>query len=109
MTKDQVTTELLKQYECHEVVFLEEATKRFPPSWPKDLAITLKDGAPATVNCKIYPLSKPELVAMKEVLDKNVALGYIEQGESPWPTPWFFTGKKDGGLQLLQDYHIVNS
>ena len=23
--------------------------------------------------------------------------------------PWFFMGKKDGGLHPLQDYHIVNS
>ena len=107
--KDQATTELPKQYECHKVVFLEEAAKRFPPSRPKDLAITLKDGAPATINCKIYPLSKPELAATKEVLDKNVVLGYIEQGESPWSTPWFFTGKKDGGLQPLQDYQVMNS
>ena len=101
--------ELPKQYKRHEVVFLEEAAKRFPPSRPEDLAIMLKDGAPATINCKIYPLSKPELVATKEVLDKNVALGYIEQGESPWSTPWFFTGKKDGGLRPLQDYRVVNS
>ena len=72
-TKDQATTKLPKQYERHKVVFSEEAAKRFPPSCPEDLAITLKDGAPATINCKIYPLSKPELAAMKEVLDKNVA------------------------------------
>ena len=95
--------------ECHKVVFLEEAAKRFPPSWPKDLAITLKDGTPATINCKIYPLSKPELAATREVLDKNVALGYIEEEESPWLTPWFFMGKKDRGLRPLQDYCVVNS
>ena len=49
---------------------------------------------------------------MWEFLDKNLTLGYIEEcdkGGSPWSTPWFFTGKKDGGLRPLQDYHVVNS
>ena len=52
------------------------------------------------------------MAATQEVLNKNLALSYIEEcnnGGSPWSTPWFFTGKKDGGLRPLQDYHIVNS
>ena len=32
-----------------------------------------------------------------------------DKGGSPWSTPWFFTGKKDGGLRPLQDYCVVNS
>ena len=100
---------LPEQYKWHERVFSEEAAKRFLPSWPEDHAITLKDGAPATINCKIYPLTQSELDATKEFLDKNKALGYIEEGKSPWSTPWFFTGKKDGGLRPLQDYRVVNS
>ena len=42
----------------------------------------------------------------------KLALGFIEEcdkGGSPWSTPWFFTGKKDGGLRPLQDYRVVNS
>jgi hypothetical protein len=46
--------------------------------------------------------------ATKEFLDKNKELGYIEEGESPWSTPWFFTHKKDGTLRPLQDYREVN-
>jgi hypothetical protein len=48
-------------------------------------------------------------------LDKNLELGYIEECDpskpegAPWSTPWFFTGKKDGGLRPLQDYRVVNS
>jgi hypothetical protein len=37
----------------------------------------------------------------RKFLDDNLALGFIEEctdGGSPWSTPWFFTGKKDGGL-----------
>ena len=59
----------------------------------------------------MYPLTKQELVATWEFLDKNLELGFIErcdEGGSPWSTPWFFTGKKDGGLRPLQDYRVVN-
>ena len=100
------------EYERHARIFDENAAKRFPPSWPEDHAIRLKPRAPSEINCKVYPLTKQEMEAMWEFLDKNLALGYIEEcdkGGSPWSTPWFFTGKKDGGLRPLQDYRIVNS
>ena len=100
------------KYKRHTHIFDKNAAKWFPPSWPEDHAIKLKPGAPSEINCKIYPLTKQELEATREFLDKNLALGYIEEcdkGGSPWSTPWFFTGKKDGGLRPLQDYCIVNS
>ena len=110
--KQEQTDTLPGEYQRHSQVFSEEAAKRFPPSRPEDHAIHLKPGAPSEINCKVYPLTKQELVATQEFLDKNLELGFIEQcdeGGSPWSTPWFFTGKKDGGLQPLQDYRVVNS
>ena len=103
---------LPEEYDRHQVVFSEEAVKQFPPSRPEDHAIKLKPGAPAKINCKIYPLTKAELEATRKFLDNNLALGFIErcnEGGSLWSTPWFFTGKKDGGLRPLQDYRVVNS
>jgi len=76
-----IMIELPKQYECHKVVFLEEATKRFPLSQPEDHVIVLEDGAPATINCKIYLLVQTELQATWEFLDKNLALGYIQKAD----------------------------
>jgi hypothetical protein len=104
--------QLPEEYQRHAVVFLEEAAKRFLPSRPEDHAIKLKEGAPAEINCKIYPLTRPELEATRKFIDDNLKLGYIEEcdkGGSPWSTPWFFTRKKDGGLRPLQDYRVVNS
>ena len=52
------------------------------------------------------------MIATREFLEKNLALGYIEEcnkGCSPWFTPRFFTGKKDGGLCPLQNYCFINS
>ena len=100
------------EYEQHARIFDENAAKRFPPSRPEDHAIRLKPGAPSEINCKVYPLTKQEMEATREFLDKNLALRYIEEcdkGGSPWSTPWFFTGKKDEGLRPLQDYCVVNS
>ena len=103
---------LLRKYDQHQVVFSEEAAKCFPLSCSKDHAIKLKLGALAEINCKIYLLTKAELEATRKFLNNNLALGFIERcdkGELPWFTPWFFTGKKDGGLRPLQDYWVVNS
>jgi hypothetical protein len=103
---------LPSKYERHARIFDENAAKHFPPSQPEDHAIRLKPGAPSEINCKVYPLTKQEMEATREFLDKNLALGYIEEcdkGGSPWFTPWFFTGKKDGELRPLQDYRIINS
>jgi hypothetical protein len=102
--QEQNNTEIPEEYQWHAVVFDEEAAKRFPPSRLEDHAIRLKEGAPSEINCKIYPLTRQELVATKEFIDKNLELGYIKKCDpskpegAPWSTPWFFTGKKDGGL-----------
>jgi hypothetical protein len=104
--KQRQTSEvrLPDEYKRHKIIFDENAAKRFPPSWPEDHAIRLKPGAPSEINCKIYPLTKQELEATRKFLDENLKLGYIEESDPskpegvPWSTPWFFTGKKDGGL-----------
>jgi hypothetical protein len=86
-------TEVPREYQRHAVVFDEEAAKQFPPSRPEDHAIRLKEGAPSEINCKVYPLTKQELVATKEFIDKNLELGYIERCDpskpegAPWSTP----------------------
>jgi hypothetical protein len=89
-------------------VFLKEAAKRFPLAWPEDHVIKLKDRAPDTINCKIYPLIKPEQEATKKFIEENEALGFIQKTDSPWSTPWFFIKKKDGSLRPIQDYREVN-
>jgi hypothetical protein len=96
--------EIPSEYQRHMTVFSEEAVKCFPPAQPEDHAIKLKPNAPATINCKVYPLSHQELEAMAKFLRENEALKYIEKMDSPWLTPWFFIKKKDGALRPIQDY-----
>jgi hypothetical protein len=100
--------ELPTKYQQHAIVFLEEVAKCFLPAWPEDHIIKLKDRAPDTINCKVYPLTKPEQEATKKFIKENEALRFIQKTDSPWLTPWFFIKKKDGSLHPIQDYREVN-
>jgi hypothetical protein len=89
-------------------VFSEDSTQRFPPSCIDDYKIKLKQGAPTTIPGKTYPLNPIEMKAAKEWINKNEQLSYIEQGDLPWATPFFFVKKSDGKLRPVQDYRKVN-
>ena len=54
------TGDVPKEYQWHAKVFSEVKAKCFPLSRPEDHAIKLKEGAPNTMNCKVYPLTKAE-------------------------------------------------
>ena len=104
----QTTHKLPQEYSCHAAIFSETGANRFPPSWPDDMAVRLKPGAPDTLNHKVYPLTRAELEEWHNFGAKNKALGQIKDSESPWSCPVFFIHKKDGSFQLVQDYHDVN-
>ena len=93
-----------KEYHSFRKVFNEEASKRIPEPKPWDHAIDLKPNAPASFDCKIYPLSPREQQAMEEFLDKHLQKGYITPSKSPYASPFFFVKKKDGKLRPVQDY-----
>jgi hypothetical protein len=65
------------EYQQFASVFSEEESQRFPPSRTWDHAITLKNDAPETINCKIYPMTKTEEEALDVFLDEQIAKGYI--------------------------------
>ena len=96
------------QYHQHEQVFSETAAHRFPDSRTWDHAIDLKLDAPATMDCKVYPLSPAEDTALQTFLTKNLDKGYIQQLKSPYVFP-FFIKKKNGNLWPVQDYRKLNT
>jgi hypothetical protein len=51
----------------------------FSLSQLEDHAIKVKHGAPQEINCKIYPLMRPELEATRKFLNDNLALRFIEE------------------------------
>ena len=85
-------------YHGHAKVFSEEAAHRFPESREWDHAIDLKLDAPHTMDCKVYPLSPTEDIALQKFIAENLEKGYIRQSKSPYAFPFFFIKKKNGDL-----------
>ena len=42
-------------------------------------------------------------------MEDQLRKGYIRPLKSPQMSPVFFIGKKDGGKQMIMDYHNLNS
>jgi hypothetical protein len=72
------------------------------------MVVRLKPGAPDTLNCKVYPLSRAETTEWNDFVTKNKKLGRIKDTESSYTCPVFYIHKKDGSYRLVQDYRGVN-
>ncbi len=107
--KPAQTSEIPEEYQRHAVVFSEKAAQQFPPAHEEDHIITLKPGAPTTLNCKVYPLTSGEAEATKEFLKEHLEKGYIVESNSPYASSFFFRKKKDGKLHPIMDYRPLNS
>ena len=104
-----VKTEVPPEYKSFTRVFSEEESHRFPPSRPWDHAIEFKKGTPDTIDCKVYPMSQTEDVALQEFLAEQLKKGYIRPSKSPYASSFFFIKKKDGNLRPVQDYRKINN
>src|SRR5215475_2256717 len=91
-----------------EDVFSKASFDTLPDRKPWDHAIELIPDA-KTSYCKVYPLSPNEQVELDEFLQENLATGRIRPSKSPMASPVFFIKKKDGSLQLVQDYRNLNA
>ena len=58
---------------------------------------------------KVYPLSSLEQEELDAFLEENLHTGRIQPSKSPITAPVFFIKKKDGSLQLVQDYRALNA
>ena len=97
-----------KVYHDFEHLFSEKASHRLPFHQPWDHKIELLPEAPATLDCKIYPLSPDEQKAQDEFLAEHLSKGYIRPSNSPYAAASFFVGKKDGKRRYVQDYRPLN-
>jgi predicted aspartyl protease len=103
--EEMVPTKYLK----HKKVFSEEESHRLPKHQPWDHAIDLKTDAPQQIKLKVYPMPVNEQLALDDFIKENLAKGYIVPSKSPMASPVFFVKKKDGKLQLIQDYRKLNA
>jgi Reverse transcriptase (RNA-dependent DNA polymerase) len=101
-------TELPPHYHQHWHIFSKKLAQHFPPTRKDNHAIKLRPGAPDTIPSHTYKWTPEEDKVGWEWLKENEDLRYIKKGNSPWATPCFFVKKKDGKLQPVQDYQVIN-
>jgi len=73
-----------------------------------DHAIKLIPGSEPRLS-KVYPLSPVEQKELDSFLEENLHTRQIHLSKLPMATLVFFIKKKNGSLQLVQDYHALNS
>jgi len=89
-------------------VFTKEDFDILPEHRKWDHAIELIPGAEPK-SSKVYPLSPLEQAELDTFLEENLRTGRIQPFKSPIAAPVFFIKKKDGSLQLVQDYRALNA
>jgi len=73
-----------------------------------DHAIKLIPGAEPKLS-KVYLLFPLEQTKLDAFLEENLCTRCIQPSKSPIAAPVFFIKKKDGSLQLVQDYYALNA
>jgi len=105
----QATTTPLPAYVTEfQSVFAKEDFDILPEHRKWDHAIELIPGAEPK-SSKVYPLSPLEQTELDAFLEENLCTGRIQPSKSPIAAPVFFIKKKDGSLQLVQDYCTLNA
>jgi hypothetical protein len=97
-----------KAFHDFEDVFSKESFDELLGHKPWDHTIELELGAKAS-STKVYPLSPNEQEELNAFIEENLASGRIRPSKSPMAAPVFIIKKKDGFLQLVQDYRALNS
>ena len=97
-----------KQYRDFAKVFSEEESQHLPQHQPWDHAIDLEPDGVQKWKIKSYPMSPNEQLELDKFLNEHVQKGYLVPSKLPMASPVFFIKKKDGKLQLVQDYWRLN-
>ena len=64
--------------------------------------------APKELNTKVYAMTLKKEEVLNQWLDKQLKVGLIVESKSRYVVPCFYILKKDGSLQLVQDYRKLN-
>ena len=73
-----------------------------------DHEINLMDEASRELNVKAYTMTLKEEEALNQWLDEQLKVKLIVESKSQYAVPCFYILKKDGSLQLVQDYRKLN-
>ena len=89
-------------------LFNKKKFEKLPERREWDHEINLTDEAPKELNAKAYAMTLKEEEALNQWLDKQLKAGLIVESKSRYVAPCFYIPKKDGSLQLVQDYRKLN-
>ena len=95
-----------KYYEFTDI-FSKTKAEILAPHCPYNLKINLEEGAQSPVS-PIYSLSASEQEALKEFIEENLNMGFIQPTSSPHGAPVLFVKKKDGSLCLCVNFCGLN-
>jgi hypothetical protein len=96
------TNTLSGRYHDFSDVFKKKNADRLPEHRLYDCPIDLQEGAAQPPFVPIYGLAEPELEALREYLEENLAKGFIQPSKSPAGTPILLVKKKDESLRLCE-------
>lgn len=89
-------------------VFSPKNAEKLPPHRLYDHDIKLQGGKTPPFG-PLYPMSRVELLALREWLEENLRKGFIRPSSSPAASPVLFVKKPDGGLRFCVDYRALNA
>ena len=104
---DPSPEELPAPYRSFHRTFSKQGADTLAPHRPCDHTIDLEKGTVPPFG-PLYPMSGPELAALREYIDENLAKGFIRPSKSPAASPVIFVKKKDASLRLCVDYRKLN-
>jgi len=89
-------------------LFNKKKFEKLPDQQEWDHEINLIEKAPKKLNAKVYPMILKEEEILSQWLDEQLKTRLIVESNSRYTALCFFIPKKDGTLQLVQDYKQLN-
>ena len=89
-------------------LFNKKKFEKLPERQEWDHKINIMDEAPKELNAKAYMMTLKEEEVLNQWLDEQLKAGLIVESKSRYAAPCFYIPKKDGSLQLVQDYRKLN-
>ena len=106
---DKINPEDLSEYiQPFTYLFNKKKFEKLPERREWDHEINLMDKAPKELNTKTYIMMLKEEEALNQWLDEQLKAGLIVESKSRYVAPYFYIPKKNGSLQLVQDYRKLN-
>ena len=89
-------------------LFNKKKFKKLPERQEWDYKINLTEEAPRKLNVKAYSMTIKEEEALNKWLNEQLNARLIKESKSRYTASCFYIPKKDGSLQLVQDYWKLN-